>query len=1146
MKKTKKAVSLILAFAMVLSAMLGCMTVSSFAADEGQGLEETSNAIVTESVKRSNGEVSLKLTGSQEWMEAITAVTLNGKAVDAGDYSVDTKESELVIKSNAFDTESEITPKYGKYEIGIEAEGFPTVTKEIDVKFYGSNSFTIRLIAKDGSVKETKTFTKDQIESMAKDEATGGEGIIYSTACSMTGSRAFKGDGAYLSALIEAAGFTEGEDFNPNTTMVKFRTNDSNNETDKNDDPTVESYFSMINTPYNALMADRYYFQDLYNSNSDLYKVYAESANIDSEDKEAVAAHTLKLREAMAKSDKVKVQSMIAYQFVEDPNVDLDDKPLTDVEYDENLAADKCFRFLLGTAMVTEDGKELSSTENTTMRATYQVYGIDLVEEPAVLTFDTTPANADITLTDIAGNEIEPNKDGTYSVTAGKSSYKYTYTVSAPGYVKKTGTVAVTGDQTAKVYLDTQNGTGILTESVERSNGEVPLKLTGSQEWMEAITAVTLNGKAVDAGDYSVDTKESELVIKSNAFDTESEITPKYGKYEIGIEAEGFPTVTKEIDVKFYGSNSFTIRLIAKDGSVKETKTFTKDQIESMAKDEATGGEGIIYSTACSMTGSRAFKGDGAYLSALIEAAGFTEGEDFNPNTTMVKFRTNDSNNETDKNDDPTVESYFSMINTPYNALMADRYYFQDLYNSNSDLYKVYAESANIDSEDKEAVAAHTLKLREAMAKSDKVKVQSMIAYQFVEDPNVDLDDKPLTDVEYDENLAADKCFRFLLGTAMVTEDGKELSSTENTTMRATYQVYGIDLVEEPAVLTFDTTPANADITLTDIAGNEIEPNKDGTYSVTAGKSSYKYTYTVSAPGYVKKTGTVAVTGDQTVEVSLSRESSGGGGGGSAVAKDYTVTFDSNGGSDVAKQTVTSGEKVNKPADPTREGYEFAGWYTDSKLTTAYDFSSKVTKSITLYAKWTEKGAEPEPSTSFKDVAADAWYAEYVSYLAGKGIVNGKTADTFAPDAQITRAEFIKIIAGVAGADVSGKSSSRFSDVASDAWYAPYVAWGVENGIINGTSETTFHPNGNISRQDMATMIKRYTDFAKFTLPTDTAAVNFTDSAQISSYAADAVKAMQQAGIINGKGGNTFAPKDNATRAEACKMLTVLMKMMEA
>ena len=270
------------------------------------------------------------------------------------------------------------------------------------------------------------------------------------------------------------------------------------------------------------------------------------------------------------------------------------------------------------------------------------------------------------------------------------------------------------------------------------------------------------------------------------------------------------------------------------------------------------------------------------------------------------------------------------------------------------------------------------------------------------------------------------------------------------------------------------------------------------------------------------------------------------GGGDSSETEQYTVIFESNGGSVVEKQTVADGQKVSRPEDPTKEGFVFEGWYTDSGMTTAYDFGSEVTKSFTLYAKWAEKDADPVPEISFQDVPSDAWYAEYVSYLAGKGIVNGKTADTFAPDAQITRAEFIKIIAGVAGADVSGKSSSRFSDVASDAWYVPYVAWGVENGIINGTSETTFHPNGNISRQDMATMIKRYTDFAKFTLPTDTAAVNFTDSAQISSYAADAVKAMQQAGIINGKGGNTFVPKDNATRAEACKMLTVLMKMMEA
>ena len=68
----------------------------------------------------------------------------------------------------------------------------------------------------------------------------------------------------------------------------------------------------------------------------------------------------------------------------------------------------------------------------------------------------------------------------------------------------------------------------------------------------------------------------------------------------------------------------------------------------------------------------------------------------------------------------------------------------------------------------------------------------------------------------------------------------------------------------------------------------------------------------------------------------------------------YTVTFNSNGGSSVAKQTVTSGNKATKPANPTKTGYTFAGWYTDNKtFKNAYNFSTKVTASKTLYAKWT-------------------------------------------------------------------------------------------------------------------------------------------------------------------------------------------------
>lgn len=217
---------------------------------------------------------------------------------------------------------------------------------------------------------------------------------------------------------------------------------------------------------------------------------------------------------------------------------------------------------------------------------------------------------------------------------------------------------------------------------------------------------------------------------------------------------------------------------------------------------------------------------------------------------------------------------------------------------------------------------------------------------------------------------------------------------------------------------------------------------------------------------------------------------------------------------------------------------------------------------MTLYAKWTEVAEDPEdpadpqdpdtsdvpenpdpqPAVSFEDVSDDSWYAEYVGALAAEGIVNGKTQTEFAPDDAITRAEFVKIIAGIAGADVSAAAGGSFSDVASGSWYAPYVAWAAENGIVTG-SGGKFSPNSQITRQDMAVMIMRYVNQVsggELDLVNEPAA--FADEEQISSYAAEAVSVMQQAGIISGRGGNNFAPKDSATRAEACKMLYMVME----
>ena len=79
--------------------------------------------------------------------------------------------------------------------------------------------------------------------------------------------------------------------------------------------------------------------------------------------------------------------------------------------------------------------------------------------------------------------------------------------------------------------------------------------------------------------------------------------------------------------------------------------------------------------------------------------------------------------------------------------------------------------------------------------------------------------------------------------------------------------------------------------------------------------------------------------------------STGGGGGTSR----YTVSFESNGGSKVSNQTVTGNSVMKEPTAPTKENFDFDGWYSDKELKTKYDFSAKVTKNFTLYAKWTEK-----------------------------------------------------------------------------------------------------------------------------------------------------------------------------------------------
>ncbi|MEL4106125.1 MBG domain-containing protein [Oscillospiraceae bacterium WX1] len=186
-------------------------------------------------------------------------------------------------------------------------------------------------------------------------------------------------------------------------------------------------------------------------------------------------------------------------------------------------------------------------------------------------------------------------------------------------------------------------------------------------------------------------------------------------------------------------------------------------------------------------------------------------------------------------------------------------------------------------------------------------------------------------------------------------------------------------------------------------------------------------------------------------------------------------------------------------------------------------------------------GVKDATPTAYSDVSG--WYAGYVTYLSDRGIMTGTEAGKFSPDMTLSRAQFVKILANLAGADLSKYTTSHFTDVSTSDWYFGAVEWAFANGITKGI-DGKFKPEDAISRQDIALMLQSYAKLVGFTLPQTVDAKTFTDSAAIASYAKDAVTAMQLANIISGKSDGSFAPTSGATRAEAAKMVAAFMQLM--
>lgn len=172
----------------------------------------------------------------------------------------------------------------------------------------------------------------------------------------------------------------------------------------------------------------------------------------------------------------------------------------------------------------------------------------------------------------------------------------------------------------------------------------------------------------------------------------------------------------------------------------------------------------------------------------------------------------------------------------------------------------------------------------------------------------------------------------------------------------------------------------------------------------------------------------------------------------------------------------------------------------------------------------------------FKDVKTDDWYYEAVQYVNSKGLFNGTGTNEFSPGDSMTRGMFVTVLGKANKLDTSAYGSSKFKDVSANAYYAPYVTWAAEVGVVNGTSATTFSPDNSITREDMAVMLYRYARaYGYDTSYEEAKLLDFPDSNKISSYAQVPMAWAVTHGVLAGSDGY-LNPKGYATRAETAQI----------
>lgn len=233
---------------------------------------------------------------------------------------------------------------------------------------------------------------------------------------------------------------------------------------------------------------------------------------------------------------------------------------------------------------------------------------------------------------------------------------------------------------------------------------------------------------------------------------------------------------------------------------------------------------------------------------------------------------------------------------------------------------------------------------------------------------------------------------------------------------------------------------------------------------------------------------------------------------------------------------TTAGASIYYTTDgstPTASSTPYTGPFTPTTTTKCIAILSGHLNSPVLTCTLTQYGR------LFTDVPVDSWYYDSVGEIVQQGLMNGTDAYTFSPDTVMSRAMLTTVLYNLAGKpDVGDNLGYPYADVDANAYYALPVYWARVNGLVTGYTDETFAPNDTVTREQAAVLLYRLANF----LGKDTSARAdlsvYTDAAQISAYAREAMQWAVASGLLNGRTATTLAPLGSATRAEGAKILT--------